>query len=88
MKAAEASTAPAKPNREIAVQVMDHLNAKKGADTVGADRRTLRNRGRGRAAVLPSAIATSASLSLLNTCSGVCLFLAVFPLFHGPILYI
>ena len=30
MKAAEASTAPAKPNRKVAAQVMDHLNAKKG----------------------------------------------------------
>ena len=57
----------------------------KGRVTIGADRRTLRERGRGRAAVLPSAIATSASLSLSITCSGVCLFLAVFPPFYGPI---
>lgn len=28
MQAAEASTAPAKPNREIAAQVMDYLRAK------------------------------------------------------------
>ncbi len=34
----------------------------------------------------PSAIATSASLSLLITCSGVCLFLAILPPFYGPIL--
>ncbi len=30
MQAAEASTAPAKPNREIAMQVTDYLRAKQG----------------------------------------------------------
>ena len=37
------------------------------------------------ATVLPTAVATSASLSLLTTCSGVCLLLAIFPPFYGPI---
>ncbi len=36
------------------------------------------------ATVRPSAIATSASLSLFITCSGVCLFFAIFPPFYGP----
>ena len=30
MQAAEASAAPAKPNREVAAQVMDYLRAKQG----------------------------------------------------------
>gem|GEM_PF-2183399 len=42
--------------------------------------------GRQQGVVLPSAIATSASLRLLITCSGVCLLLAILPRFHGPIL--
>ncbi len=37
-------------------------------------------------AALPAAIATSASLSSLITCSGVCHLLAIFPHFCGPIL--
>ena len=36
--------------------------------------------------MLPSAIATAAFLSLLITCSGVCLLVAFFPPFYGPIL--
>ena len=58
----------------------------KGKGIIGADKRTLRDRGRDRAAALPTAIAASTSLSLLITCSGVCSFLAIFPLFYGPIL--
>lgn len=36
--------------------------------------------------MLPSVIAASVSLSLLITCSGVCLLLAFIPPFYGPIL--
>ena len=36
--------------------------------------------------MLPSAIATSASLSYWSSCSGVSLFFAIFPPFYGPIL--
>ena len=35
--------------------------------------------------MLPSVVATSASLGLLITCSDVSLLLAIFPLFYGPI---